>query len=105
MQDSIRQGKILSFFLVNRKDSCARRKGGGEKEGWGGGRGGGCLTFIRAIINSLGALVPYTQDCVQGRDVPDIVNQSKDAFNQSTKSEKKVGYRAFQLFQLFPTSN
>ena len=39
MQDEVRQGKILYFFLVKRKESIARRKGGGEKEGGGEGRG------------------------------------------------------------------
>ena len=32
MQDAIRQSKILSIFLMKRKESCARR-GGGAKEG------------------------------------------------------------------------
>ena len=55
MQDATRQGKILSFFLMKRKESCARKIGGGEKEGEG--RGGKCLTFFKGIINSLSALV------------------------------------------------
>ena len=38
MQDATRQGKILSFFLMKRNESCARKRGGGEKEGRG--RGG-----------------------------------------------------------------
>ena len=39
MQDAIRQGKIVSFSLVKRKESCARKRGGGEKEGRGEGGG------------------------------------------------------------------
>ena len=52
MQDATRQGKILSFFLMKKKESCARKRGG-EKEG----RGRECLTFFEGIINSLSALV------------------------------------------------
>ena len=40
MQDATRQGKILSFFLMKRKESCARKRGG-EKEGRGEGEGEG----------------------------------------------------------------
>ena len=40
MQDATRQGKILSFFLMKRKESCARKGGGGEKERRGEGKGG-----------------------------------------------------------------
>ena len=32
MQDATRQGKILSFFHMKRNESCARKRGGGEKE-------------------------------------------------------------------------
>ena len=32
MQDATRQGKILSFFLMKRKESCARKRGGGRGE-------------------------------------------------------------------------
>ena len=39
MQDVTRQGKIVSFFLMKRKESCARKRGGGEKEGRGEGGG------------------------------------------------------------------
>ena len=56
MQDATRQGKILSFFLMKRKESCARKRGGGEKEE-GKKRGGECLTFFKGIIKSLSAPV------------------------------------------------
>ena len=55
MQDATRQGKILSFFLLKRKESCARKRGVGEKEGRG--EEEKCLTFFTCIINSLSALV------------------------------------------------
>ena len=38
MQDATRQGKILSLFLVKRKENCTRKRGGGEKEGSGRGK-------------------------------------------------------------------
>ena len=57
MQDATRQGKILSFFLMKRKGSCARKRGGGDKEGRGEGEKG--LTFFKGIINSLSALAPF----------------------------------------------
>ena len=55
MQDATRQGKIVSFFLMKRKESCARKRGEGRKRG--GGEGKKCLTFFKGIINSLSALV------------------------------------------------
>ena len=43
LQSKMRQGKVLSFFLIKRNESCARKRGGGEKEGRGrGGEGGEC---------------------------------------------------------------
>ena len=39
LQDAIRQGKMLSFFLMKRNESCARGRVGGEIEGGRGGRG------------------------------------------------------------------
>ena len=45
MQDATRQGKILSFFFMKRKESCARKRGGGEKEGKGRKEGGGVKVF------------------------------------------------------------
>ena len=47
--------KIVSFLIMKRKESCARKRGGGEKEGRG--EGGKCLTFFKFIIDSLSALV------------------------------------------------
>ena len=38
MEDATRQGKILSFFLMKRNESCARKRGGGGKEGRGRGK-------------------------------------------------------------------
>ena len=35
LQDAIRQGKILSFFSMKRKESCARKRGGMEEGGGG----------------------------------------------------------------------
>ena len=49
MQDAIRQGKILSFFLMKRKESLIEQQEEGRKRGEGGGRvrGRRCLTFFQ----------------------------------------------------------
>ena len=62
MQDAIRQGKILSFSLMKRKESLQEEEEEGRKK-WGGGVGGRwCLTFFKGIINSLSALVEYVSN-------------------------------------------
>ena len=65
MQDATRQGKILSFFLMKRKENCARKIEGGEIEGRGRGEGE-YLTFFKGIINSLSALVDSCNDSNTG---------------------------------------
>ena len=45
LQDARRQDKILSFFQMKRKESCARSGGGGEIEG----EGSFFLTFSKVI--------------------------------------------------------
>ena len=59
--DKTRQNSLI-FFLIKKKESCARKRGGGEKEGRG--RGERYLTFFKGIINSLSALVITVVPCI-----------------------------------------
>ena len=60
MQDAIRQGKILSFSLMKRKESLQEIEEEGRKREGGGGGGWREMVFdlfFKGIINSLSALV------------------------------------------------
>ena len=48
MEDATRQGKILSFFLMKRNESCARKRGGRGKEGRG--RGGEAFDLFSKVL-------------------------------------------------------
>ena len=57
MQDAIRQGKILSFFLMKRKESLQEKEEGKKRGGGVGGWREMVFDFFQRYINSLSALV------------------------------------------------